>query len=60
MPAELLSGFGGMLSFRLVGGTEDAEGLFEALRLPCRVESRWGGGIDHPAGNHVPRRDERP
>lgn len=42
--AELLSGFGGMLSFRLVGGTESAEGLFEALRLPYVAPSL--GGIE--------------
>lgn len=40
--AELLSGFGGMLSFRLVGGTEAAEGLFEALRLPYVAPSLGG------------------
>jgi cystathionine gamma-synthase/cystathionine gamma-lyase/cystathionine beta-lyase len=39
---ELLSGFGGMLSFRLVGGTEAAEGLFEALRLPYVAPSLGG------------------
>ncbi len=40
--AELLSGFGGMLSFRLVGDTEAAEGLFEALRLPYVAPSLGG------------------
>lgn len=40
--AELLSGFGGMLSFRLAGGTEAAEGLFEALRLPYVAPSLGG------------------
>jgi cystathionine gamma-synthase/cystathionine gamma-lyase/cystathionine beta-lyase len=40
--AELLSGFGGMLSFRLVGGTEAAEGLFGALRLPYVAPSLGG------------------
>ncbi|MDQ5856333.1 MAG: PLP-dependent aspartate aminotransferase family protein [Actinomycetota bacterium] len=40
--AELLSGFGGMLSFRLVGGTEAAEGLFDALRLPYVAPSLGG------------------
>jgi cystathionine gamma-synthase/cystathionine gamma-lyase/cystathionine beta-lyase len=39
---ELLSGFGGMLSFRLVGGTEAAESLFEALRLPYVAPSLGG------------------
>ncbi len=40
--AELLSGFGGMLSLRLAGGTEAAEGLFEALRIPYVAPSLGG------------------
>jgi cystathionine beta-lyase/cystathionine gamma-synthase len=40
--ARLLSGFGGMLSFRLSGGVEAADGLFEALRLPYVAPSLGG------------------
>lgn len=40
--AELLSGFGGMLSFRLAGGTEAAEALFDALRIPSVAPSLGG------------------
>ncbi len=40
--AELLSGFGGMLSFRPAGGTEAAEGLLDALRLATVAPSLGG------------------
>ncbi len=40
--AELLAGFGGMLSFRLAGGVEAAEAMLEALRLP-EVAPSLGG-----------------
>jgi cystathionine gamma-synthase/cystathionine gamma-lyase/cystathionine beta-lyase len=40
--AELLSGFGGMLSFRLAGGEAAAEGLLDALRLPAVAPSLGG------------------
>jgi cystathionine gamma-synthase/cystathionine gamma-lyase/cystathionine beta-lyase len=40
--AELLTGFGGMLSFRLAGGVEAAEAMLEALRLP-EVAPSLGG-----------------
>ena len=40
--AELLSGFGGMLSLRLAGGTEAAQGLFEALRIAYVAPSLGG------------------
>lgn len=40
--ARFLSGFGGMLSFRLIGGVEAADGLFEALRLPYVAPSLGG------------------
>ena len=39
---ELLSGFGGMLSFRLRGGLGAAERLCEALRLPFLAPSLGG------------------
>lgn len=39
---ELLSGFGGMLSFRLAGGLPTAEVLLEALRLPAVAPSLGG------------------
>ncbi len=42
--AELLSGFGGMLSFRLAGGLEAAEAFLDALRLPTVAPSL--GGIE--------------
>ncbi|HEY0454059.1 PLP-dependent aspartate aminotransferase family protein [Actinophytocola sp.] len=42
--AELLSGFGGMLSFRLAGGVGAADALLEALRLPAVAPSL--GGIE--------------
>jgi cystathionine gamma-synthase/cystathionine gamma-lyase/cystathionine beta-lyase len=37
--AELLSGFGGMLSFRLAGGLDATEAFLEALRLPTVAPS---------------------
>ena len=40
--AELLSGFGGMLSFRLAGGEAAAEALLDALRLPAVAPSLGG------------------
>lgn len=40
--AELLSGFGGMLSLRLAGGTEAAETLLEAVRIPYVAPSLGG------------------
>jgi cystathionine gamma-synthase/cystathionine gamma-lyase/cystathionine beta-lyase len=40
--AELLEGFGGMLSFRLHGGVEAAEVLLSALRLPAVAPSLGG------------------
>ncbi len=40
--AELLSGFGGMLSLRLARGTEAAQALFEALRIPYVAPSLGG------------------
>jgi cystathionine gamma-synthase/cystathionine gamma-lyase/cystathionine beta-lyase len=40
--AELLTGFGGMLSFRLTGGVPAAETLFEALTLPAVAPSLGG------------------
>lgn len=42
--AGLLSGFGGMLSFRLAGGVPAAEAFLEALRLPAVAPSL--GGIE--------------
>jgi cystathionine beta-lyase/cystathionine gamma-synthase len=39
---ELLSGFGGMLSMRLTGGFDAAEGLLEALRVPYIAPSLGG------------------
>lgn len=42
--AELLSGFGGMLSFRLAGGLSATEAFLEALRLPTVAPSL--GGIE--------------
>jgi cystathionine beta-lyase/cystathionine gamma-synthase len=39
---ELLSGFGGMLSFRLAGGVEAAEAFLEAVRLPAVAPSLGG------------------
>jgi len=38
----LLSGFGGMLSFRLAGGVPAADALLEALRLPSSAPSLGG------------------
>jgi cystathionine gamma-synthase/cystathionine gamma-lyase/cystathionine beta-lyase len=40
--AELLSGFGGMLSLRMAGGEAAAEALLDAVRLPT-VAPRLGG-----------------
>ena len=40
--AELLSGFGGMLSLRLRGGETAAEALLEAIRLPYVAPSLGG------------------
>ncbi len=40
--ARLLSGFGGMLSFRLAGGVQAAEAFLEALRLPVVAPSLGG------------------
>lgn len=40
--AELFSGFGGMLSFRLVGGTEAAETVLKTLRIPAVAPSLGG------------------
>jgi cystathionine gamma-synthase/cystathionine gamma-lyase/cystathionine beta-lyase len=40
--AELLSGFGGMLSLRLRGGEAAAQGLLDALRLPYVAPSLGG------------------
>ncbi|MBI4484011.1 MAG: aminotransferase class I/II-fold pyridoxal phosphate-dependent enzyme, partial [Acidobacteria bacterium] len=40
--AELLSGFGGMLSLRLKGGVEAAERLLQALELPSLAPSLGG------------------
>jgi cystathionine beta-lyase/cystathionine gamma-synthase len=40
--AELLAGFGGMLSFRLAGGLDAAEAFLEALRLPVVAPSLGG------------------
>jgi cystathionine gamma-synthase/cystathionine gamma-lyase/cystathionine beta-lyase len=40
--AGLLSGFGGMLSFRLTGGVEAAETLLGALQLPAAAPSLGG------------------
>jgi cystathionine gamma-synthase/cystathionine gamma-lyase/cystathionine beta-lyase len=40
--AQLLSGFGGMLSFRLHGGAEVADTLLGALRLPTNAPSLGG------------------
>ncbi|GDY30487.1 trans-sulfuration enzyme family protein [Gandjariella thermophila] len=40
--AELLSGFGGMLSLRLAGGLDVAERMIEALRLPYPAPSLGG------------------
>ncbi|MGH3760832.1 trans-sulfuration enzyme family protein [Actinophytocola sp.] len=42
--SELLSGFGGMLSFRLAGGLPAAEAFLDALRLPTVAPSL--GGIE--------------
>jgi len=42
--AGLLSGFGGMLSFRLAGGVEAAETFLSSLRLPAVAPSL--GGIE--------------
>lgn len=39
---ELLSGFGGMLSFRLAGGVGAAETVLDALRLPAVAPSLGG------------------
>nr|PZM97569.1 MAG: cystathionine beta-lyase [Thermocrispum agreste] len=40
--AGLLDGFGGMLSFRLVGGERAVDALFDALRLPYVAPSLGG------------------
>jgi cystathionine beta-lyase/cystathionine gamma-synthase len=40
--AELLSGFGGMLSFRLAGGVPATEAFLDALRLPAVAPSLGG------------------
>lgn len=40
--SALLSGFGGMLSFRLAGGVAAAEAFLEALRLPTVAPSLGG------------------
>jgi cystathionine beta-lyase/cystathionine gamma-synthase len=40
--AQLLSGFGGMLSLRLAGGADAAEGLFDGLRIPYVAPSLGG------------------
>jgi cystathionine beta-lyase/cystathionine gamma-synthase len=40
--AQLLSGFGGMLSFRLSGGSEAADRMLDALRLPTNAPSLGG------------------
>lgn len=40
--AQLLSGFGGVLSLRLVGGTDAAEGLFDGVRIPYVAPSLGG------------------
>ncbi|HET9256187.1 MAG TPA: PLP-dependent transferase [Pseudonocardiaceae bacterium] len=40
--ARLLSGFGGMLSLRLAGGLDAAEGLLEGLRIPYLAPSLGG------------------
>ncbi|MBV9847523.1 MAG: aminotransferase class I/II-fold pyridoxal phosphate-dependent enzyme [Kutzneria sp.] len=40
--AELLAGFGGMLSLRLAGGVDAAQALLEALRIPYSGPSLGG------------------
>jgi cystathionine beta-lyase/cystathionine gamma-synthase len=40
--AQLLAGFGGMLSMRLAGGRDAAESLLEALRIPYVAPSLGG------------------
>jgi cystathionine beta-lyase/cystathionine gamma-synthase len=40
--AGLLSGFGGMLSFRLAGGADAADALLDAVRLPSVAPSLGG------------------
>ncbi|MGH3519658.1 MAG: trans-sulfuration enzyme family protein [Haloechinothrix sp.] len=40
--AELLEGFGGMLSFRMVGGAAAADALLKALRIPHVAPSLGG------------------
>ena len=40
--AQLLAGFGGMLSIRLAGGRDAAESLLEALRIPYVAPSLGG------------------
>jgi cystathionine gamma-synthase/cystathionine gamma-lyase/cystathionine beta-lyase len=40
--SQLLTGFGGMLSFRLHGGAEAADRLLDALRLPTNAPSLGG------------------
>lgn len=40
--SQLLSGFGGMLSFRLRGGVEAADRMLDALRLPTNAPSLGG------------------
>lgn len=40
--AELLDGFGGMLSFRLAGGAAATDALFEALEIPYVAPSLGG------------------
>jgi cystathionine gamma-synthase/cystathionine gamma-lyase/cystathionine beta-lyase len=42
--SQLLSGFGGMLSFRLHGGAPSADGMLDTLRLPTNAPSL--GGVD--------------
>ena len=57
--AELLSGFGGMLSLRLRGGEAAAQALLDAVQLPyVGAEPGRRGDADHPAGHHLARRDE--
>ena len=52
--AELLSGFGGMLSLRLHGGEQAAQALLDAVRLPFVAPSLGGvGDADHLARHHL-------
>ncbi len=58
--AELLSGFGGMLSFRPAGGTDAAAALLGRAAAPVRrTEPGRRRDARHPAGHHLTRRDER-